>query len=190
MKKTDVLLDLLPDVEPDMIEVAHDSEKEKEEKEEIEQGPIKVKRSRKTSEEEDDDSKFWEYVKYGAIAGFAVLIVELIIARHRRNRKGKGPDMQEMMMLMMYQTMMVQMQNIQQQNHKESLPPQIVTDDNTKFNTDWSEWFKENGGKEIKKFGSSKSSVLNKMHVAENWKVRRDLNGKILDVSKTNEYIR
>lgn len=191
MKKTDVLLDLLPDPEPD-IEVAHDIE-EKEEKEEIEQGPIKVKRSKKTSDEdEDDSSKLWQYAKYAAIAGFAVIIVEIIIARHRRKKTKGGPDLQEMMMLMMYQMMMMQMQNMQnQQNHKETtLPPQVATDDGTSFSTDWSEWFEKNKGKEINKFGTSETRILNKMHVAENWRVRRDLNGKILDVNKTNEYIR
>ena len=70
------------------------------------------------------------------------------------------------------------------------LPPEVVTDDNTKFSTDWAEWYDENKDKQFTKFGSSSSKTLNKMHIAENWKVRRDLNGKILDVSKTSEYIR
>jgi len=176
-KKTNVLLDLLPDPEP---EIAHDEEK----KEEIEQETeTKVKRSKKTSDEDQDEDELMKWLKYAAIGGIGIIAFGILLKKTRKRHK--EPDMHDLIMLMMYQTMM---QNMQQKN--QTLPPQIVTDDNTKFSTDWSKWYDENKGKEFTKFGTSSSKTLNKLHIAENWKVRRELNGKILDVAKTNEYIR
>ena len=186
MKKSDILLDLFGKEE---VQVAHAESEEKEEvKEEIKQGPIEVKHTKKTSKEEDeDDEAIKKILKYGLIGG-SLLFLIYFIGKYRN--RVKEPNMHDMMMFMMCQTLM---QNMQGQN-KGTLPPQIVTDDNTKFSTDWSDWYEKNKEKEFAKFGStgtgSDAKVMNKMHIAENWKVRRDLNGKILDVGKTNEYIR
>jgi hypothetical protein len=192
LKKTDVLLDLLPDPEPE-VQIAHDSE-EKEEKEEIEQGPITVKRSKKSSDTDDEDddlqSQLVTIAKYGLIGtGIAFLLYQIFFNKKRRK---KEPDTHELMMVMLTQMMMMQMQQMQKQMNppEKTLPPEIATDDGTKFSTDWSDWYEENKDKQIKQFGDSKNKILNQMHIAENWKVRRTLNGEILDVSKTNEYIR
>ena len=191
-KKTDVLLDMLPDPDPpnddneNKIEVAHAAEDAKEEIQQETETQTKVKRSKTKVQDDEGSDKFWEIAKYAAVAGVAVLFIEFII---NKRRKKKQPDMSEMMMMLMYQTMMIQMQNMQKKSEN-SLPPQIATDDNTKFSTDWSKWFEENKDKDFVKFGTGKHQTLNKMHVAENWRVRRDLNGKILDVNKVSEYIR
>lgn len=186
------MLDLLPDPKPD-VEIAH----QKEEKEEIEQETeTKVKRSKKTSaaeegEEDDLQSQLINIAKYGLIGtGIAFLVYQIFF--NKRKRK-KEPDMQELMMMMMYQMMMIQMQHMQKTyntHETTTLPPEVVTDDGTKFNTDWSKWYDENKDKEFKEFGTSSSKTLNQLHISENWKVRRDLNGKITDVYKVNEYIR
>jgi len=186
MKKSDILLDLFNKE----VQIAHDDKEEKEEvKEEIKQGPIEVKHTKKTSKEEDeDDEVIKKILKYGLIGGSLVFLI-YFISKHRK--RVKEPDLHDMMMFTLCQTMI---QNMQQQQQRGTLPPQIVTDDNTKFSTDWSDWYEKNKEKEFAKFGStgtgSDAKVMNKMHIAENWKVRRDLNGKILDVGKTNEYIR
>ena len=189
MKKSDPLFDLFGDNVD--VQVAHNEseEKVKEEKQEIKQGPIEVKTSKKSKESEDNNSEeevIWKIAKYGLI-GTSIVFALYLISKHRK--RAKEPDMHEMMMFMMYQSMM---QNMQHQQDRGTLPPQIVTSDNTKFSTDWSDWWEKNKEKEFTKFGSTPSDtkILNKMHIAENWKVRRDLTGKILDVNKQSEYIR
>lgn len=189
LKKSDILLDLFNNKEEEEVQVAHDEKKE--EKEEISQGPIEVKTTKKkVSVDDEDDEVIKKILKYGLIGGSLVFLI-YFISKYRK--RVKDPDMHDMMMFMMCQTLMQNMQQ-QQQNKGSSLPPQIVTDDNTKFSTDWSDWYEKNKNKEFAKFGStgtgSDAKVMNKMHVAENWKVRRNLNGKILDVNKTNSYIR
>jgi hypothetical protein len=186
LKKSDILLDLFHDAK--VIQVAHDVEKE--EKEEIKQN-TEIKKSKKLDVEKEDEEQLtiWTLAKYGLVGtGIAFLFYHLFLSKRRRK---KQPDMQEMMMLMMYQTMMMQMQQMQEKyGNNGKLPPEIRTDDNTSFSTDWSDWYEKNKNKQFKKFGEGKNVTLNKLHVAENWKVRRDMNGKILDVNKTNEYIR
>ncbi len=187
MKKTDILLDLFHDSE---VQIAHDDVK-KEEKEEIKQN-TEIKKSKKLDVENEDkeiELTVWTLAKYGLLGtGIAFLFYHLFLSKRRK--KNKEPDMQEMMTFMMYQTMMMQMQQMQEKYHSEKLPPEIRTDNATSFSTDWSDWYEKNKNKEFTKFNTGKNVTLNKMHVAENWKVRRDLSGKILDVNKTNEYIR
>lgn len=185
LKKTDILLDLFHN-EHD-VQIAHDVEKE--EKEEIKQN-TEVKRSKKLDVENEDEGELtlWTLVKYGLIGtGIGFLFYQLFLSKRK---KKKEPELQEMMMFMMYQTMMMQMQEMQEKYKHEKLPPEIRTNDETSFSTDWSDWYDKNKDKEFTKFAVGKNVTLNKMHVAEHWKVRRDLNGKILDVNKMNEYIR
>ena len=187
MKKSDILLDLFNDSENE-VQVAHEKTEEKEEKE-IKQGPVEIKQTKTKAKDEalaDDNELIWKIAKYGLI-GTSIAFALFLIAKHRK--RVDGPSMNDMMMFMMYQSMM---QNMQQQQNKGTLPPQIVTSDDTKFSTDWSDWWDKNKEREYTKFGStsSDSKVLNQMHIAENWKVRRNLHGKILDVNKTSEYIR
>ena len=109
MKKTDILLDLFHDVQ-----VAHDVEKE--EKEEIKQGPVEIKKSKKLDVEQkegEEEITLWTLAKYGlAGTGIAFLFYHLFLSKRRK--KHREPDMQEMMTFMMYQTMMMQMQQMQE----------------------------------------------------------------------------
>lgn len=175
-------------------DIAHD-DPEIEEKEDTE---IEVSQKTKKIKRKDDDDGFeFEIDRDNIVKIIALALAGIgggtILYTLLKKHKNDTSDILPAMMALMYQQQMQQMNKSCNGHHCE-LPPKEVIDggsNNKKDDKpDWAKWYEENKDKEYPVFGKDKKYILNKLHVAENWKVRRDLHGNVIDVAKTNEYIR
>jgi hypothetical protein len=181
-------------------DIAHDDEEkdgdrnepEIEEKEDTE---IEVSQKTKKIKRKDDDDEF-DIGKNDIIKIIAWVLAGIgggtLLYTLLKKHKGDTSEILPAMMVLMYQQQLQQMNKGCNGYHCE-LPPKEVIDGGKKDKDsvpDWAKWYDENKDKAYPIFGKDKKYILNKLHVAENWKVRRDLHGNIIDVNKTNEYIR
>lgn len=172
-----LVMELL-DLFDDKIEIAHKDEPAKEEKEE--------------ESAEYKTIEFWDIIKYAAVAlggGFVI---------HKLLSKQKEPDPNQMLMTMMF---LIYQTNMQIMNSLQNRPAQIAAAippigpasavDESKIlsegNRDWIKFFEENKGKILDRDELMK---IDELGVKENWRVERDMKGKVLNVFKLNEYLR
>ena len=201
----------------DYDEVAHkdddkddDNEPEIEEKEDTEiEVSQKTKRIRKKDDEglaesidKDDVIKIISWILM-FVGGGSLLYAFLKRNKGNNNNNVNTSEILTGLMVLMYQQSLQQMNGRGCNGHDchavpSELPPKVVIDGglekagnngNVEL-PDWAKWYERNKDKEYPVFGKDKKYILNKLHVAENWKVRRDVHGHIIDVTKTNEYIR